>query len=116
MNDCKCPIPGCNYRYKLANVGWYKHVSSVSNHPTWYPDVVDASSRIEAYRRDFPSWFHPLTLLQPNAPPIPLSEGTIELLARQIANQLIESYHLGRSQHPSGLIAKVADPKKAVGD
>jgi hypothetical protein len=52
----RCPVPGCNFAYRLGTVGWHRHVKSCSVHPFWLVDVTDPVARVSAFRTQFPDF------------------------------------------------------------
>jgi hypothetical protein len=114
---CKCPIPGCNFRYAVGNRGWYKHVGVLANHPTWQPEVT-GESRIQAYRAAFPEWFDPLVIAPKDAPVLVVRSVTerpkrrtippsasLEEITRALIEHLVGEV---RAKHPSGTMRRVS--------
>ena len=52
-----CPIPGCYHMFHNTRSGWDAHVASISRHPEWHPNVLEATERKQLLRREFPDWF-----------------------------------------------------------
>ncbi len=57
QTSAKCPIKDCSHVYGHGIVGWYSHVTSVANHPTWLPWITDAHDRKVAFLNTFPDFF-----------------------------------------------------------
>jgi|ERR1700722_2226799 len=80
---CRCPIPGCNFEYALAKVGWYKHVRSLKNHPYWMPGVAEPDARALAFREQFPTFF-PTKIPAPELPDLAPFQAQLDQLRRML--------------------------------
>lgn len=52
-----CPIDGCRKVFHGTRGGWDGHVTSVTNHPNWYPQVILGEERKALFKRTFPQFF-----------------------------------------------------------
>ena len=53
-----CPIPGCAYVCQQSRRGWDAHISSLSRHPHWHPEVLQEAERKMLFKQEFQEWFN----------------------------------------------------------